>query len=432
MRLFLVGGSSLLGAHLFRGALSSAVLTTAAQASKILVGFSVLKLIALYLGPEGLGRLGHFMSLISILVLLAGGGISHGVIKYAAEYKRKSFELHRLLNTTTSFALAVASITALLFLCFAKKIAGLVLGGQDLYWIISILAILQFGYTFNMLFSSFANGLGAVKSFAITQIIGNLSALPVAWCMISGFGLPGAAVGVSLMSVMAFVPAFFIYLKSPLRRRFNIKSVRCILFKRLGWFGLMLLVSAVAVPMVEIFIRQSLIDSDGYVQAGSWQAVIRMSSAYLGFFSVFLASYFMPMISATERKSEVKKLTLKFAVLVMIGFIVGGGALYLGRNFFIPLLLSDEFKDIKQFLIFQLVGDFFKVLAYVIGFVAVAKAATKLYIASEILQAGLFVFLSIFMQRTVGGAEGVTIAYMCATIIYFFIAIIVFFRWVRN
>lgn len=432
MRLFLVGSSSLLGAHLFRGALSSAVLTTAAQASKILVGFAVLKLIALYLGPEGLGRLGHFMSLISILVLLAGGGISHGVIKYAAEYKGKFFELYRLINTAAGFALAVASTTAILFLCFAKKISGLILGSQDLYWVISILAILQFGYTFNMLFSSFANGLGAVKSFAITQVIGNLSALPVAWYMVSDFGLPGAAVGISLMSVMAFVPAFFIYLKSPLRSRFNIKSMRCILFKRLGWFSLMLLVSAVAFPMVEIFIRQRLIDSGGYAQAGSWQAVIRMSSAYLGFFSVFLASYFMPVVSATERKSEVKKLTLKFAVLMMIGFIFGGGVLYLGRGFFIPLLLSEEFKGVEEFLIFQLVGDFFKVLAYVIGFVAVAKAATKLYIASEIIQACLFVFLSIYMQHTIGGAEGVTIAYMCATIIYFFVAIIVFARWVRN
>ncbi|POM11183.1 hypothetical protein [Pseudomonas orientalis] len=56
------------------GLLAGAFFTSAAQASKILVGFCILKLIALYLGADGLGKLGHFMSLVSIAVLLAGGG----------------------------------------------------------------------------------------------------------------------------------------------------------------------------------------------------------------------------------------------------------------------------------------------------------------------------------------------------------------------
>ncbi|MEF9674376.1 hypothetical protein QNM99_29110 [Pseudomonas sp. PCH446] len=152
----------------------------------------------------------------------------------------------------------------------------------------------------------------------------------------------------------------------------------------------------------------------------------------MGFFSVFLASYFMPMISRSNNKREIERLTYKFIIFVMAVFAVGGGTLYFGREFFVPLLLSKEFEELNSFLLYQLVGDFFKASNYVIGFVAVARAATRIYIVSEIFQAGLFVLLTLLMGRFIVGAEGVTIAYMISYIICFFVSFAVLKFWVRS
>ncbi|RON50861.1 hypothetical protein BK667_17875 [Pseudomonas frederiksbergensis] len=367
-----------------------------------------------------------------MLALLAGGGISHGVIKYSAEYKNSNFSLYKLLSTSSVFAFVFSVVIALMFLAFSRPLSLLIFADEQLSWVISLLSVFQVMLAFNMLFSSVANGLGDVKSFAFSQIIGNIIALPVAWFFIYGFGVPGAALAVVAILAMASFPSIYIYLRSSLRFRFRLKKVDSVLLKKLSWFSLMLCVSAVAFPVVEMYIRQNLIDSAGYNQAGIWQGAIRLSSAYLGFFSVFLASYFMPMVSGIDNKKDIEHLTYKFIALVMAVFAVGGASLYFGRSFFIPLLLSREFEELNGFILFQLVGDLFKTANYVIGFVAVARAATRVYILSEIVQASLFVSLSMIVGHFIAGAEGVTVAYMITYVIYFSISLAVFRFWARN
>jgi len=48
-----------------------------ATASRLVAGLVVIKLVAWFAGPEGVGKLGQFMSLMSLLAVLAGGGIQH-------------------------------------------------------------------------------------------------------------------------------------------------------------------------------------------------------------------------------------------------------------------------------------------------------------------------------------------------------------------
>ncbi|MNL55583.1 Lipid III flippase [compost metagenome] len=83
-------------------------------------------------------------------------------------------------------------------------------------------------------------------------------------------------------------------------------------------------------------------------------------------------------------------------------------------------------------MLYQLVGDFFKASNYVIGFVAVARAATRIYIISELFQAGLFVSLSLLIGRFIVGAEGVTVAYMMSYVMCFLVSVLALKFWVRN
>ncbi len=412
--------------------LIGAFFTSAAQASKILVGFCVLKLIALYLGADGLGKLGHFMSLVSITVLLAGGGISHGVIKYVAEFKDSRFKLYKLFSTSIFYALSFCVVSFVLLVVFSAEISTLVFGQRENYWVVIVLAFAQFVFAFNIVFSGFFNGLGKLKVNASVQVISNILVLPIIWWLISAWGVPGASIAMVSMFTMPALIAFFFLKRMPILRMVTWRKFDITLGKQFSRFGLMLLVSALMFPVVEIIIRQSLITQVGYAQAGIWQGSIKLSSAYIGFFSVFLASYYMPLVSSTQDKAVIKAQVVKFMLLVMAAFVAGGSVLYFGRGFFIPVLLSSEFHELEGYIIYQLIGDFFKVSAYVVGFVAVAKAATKLYIFSEVLQALLFVGFTFTVGREVGGVYGVMYAYMLAYIVFFVISIAGFIYWARN
>ncbi|MBD8100296.1 O-antigen translocase [Pseudomonas fluorescens] len=414
------------------GLLAGAFFTSAAQASKILVGFCILKLIALYLGADGLGKLGHFMSLVSIAVLLAGGGLGHGVIKYVAEFKDSKFSLYRLFSTSVFYALGASILVLVALFSFAEKISVLVFGEPRFYWVILCLAVAQVAFAFNILFSGFFNGLGKLKVNAVVQVVSNILALPLIWFLISSYKMPGAAIAMLAIFVMPIIVSLFFVKGMPLFRMIKWRKFDVGIGKGFARFGLMLLVSAVMFPVVEIVIRESLITQVGYSEAGIWQGSIKLSSAYIGFFSVFLASYYMPLISATREKKAITRQVIKFMLLVMGGFLIGGSVLYFGRHFFIPLLLSSEFNELENYIIFQLVGDFFKVSAYVIGFVAVAKAATKLYILSEVIQALLFVGLTFSLGKSIGGIYGVMYSYMIAYIVFFVMCVIGFACWARR
>ncbi|MGR3887566.1 O-antigen translocase [Pseudomonas sp. 1152_12] len=415
-----------------RSMLVGAFFTSAAQTSKILVGFCILKLIALYLGVDGLGQLGHFMSLVSIAVLLAGGGISHGIIKYVAEFKNNRFKLHRLFSTSVCYAFSFCLVSFVLMVVFSANISNFVFGQPERSWVIVLLAFAQFVFAFNTLFSGFFNGLGKLKVNSIVQVVANIVVLPVIWWLIAAFGLPGAAIAMlSIFTMPALIS--LIYLKgTPLFRMLKWRKLDVGLGKNFSKFGLMLLVSALMFPVVEIIIRESLIAQVGYAEAGIWQGSIKLSSAYIGFFSVFLASYYMPMVSSTQDKAVIKAQVIKFMLLVMALFLAGASVLYIGRSFFIPMLLSSEFHELESYIIYQLVGDFFKVASYVVGFVVVAKAATKLYIFSEVLQALLFVGLTFSVGREVGGVHGVMYSYMLAYIAFFIVSTAGFIYWARN
>jgi polysaccharide transporter, PST family len=412
-------------------AIKSALLTSAGHLSKILLGFCLLKVIALYLGPEGLGALGHFMSAVSIVMLLAGGGVVNGVIKYVAEYRSRPRELLRFISMAASYSLYFVFVVLLLGVLFSKQVSGLLLGSDEWYWVIILLVVAQLGFAFSNIVTGTCNGLRDTETFAKIQIIGNFSALPVIWFLVANYSFAGAAIAIISFFFMCVFPALYFYCNSAFYGRLKFIPLDRAGFRRLSSFSLMLLVSAIAFPVVEIIVREYLIRSAGYAEAGIWQGAIKLSSAYVGFFGVFLAYYFMPLVSSERDRGVISRYVFRFTVSIMGVYLIGALALYAGRAFFIPILLSDDFGRLEDLIFYQLVGDFFKVSAYVFAFVVVAKAAVKLYIVAELIQAILF-FCFVRLGVNQAGAESVMVAYMLAYACYFFLAFVSFVIWVRR
>ncbi|WP_338525662.1 O-antigen translocase [Pseudomonas batumici] len=412
--------------------LKGAILTSCAHLSRIVMGFILIKIIAYYLGAEGMGALGHFMSVSTMVYMIAGGGVINAVIKYAAEYARQPRLLLRFVSVSATYSAIFCLVVMCVGVVFSKKIASLVFKDPDMYWVIIILAVAQVLFAFVNLVVGLSNGLMKTDIYSKIQIFGSLSALPIVWGLISQYGSVGAALSIIVLYAITFIPAFYFFWKSSFRNKVSLVKFKKIEFLRLSSYTLMLMTSAVTFPVVEIIVRQMLIDSAGYSAAGVWQGAIKLSSAYLGFFSIFLAYYFMPMISRLEVKHEIGLVTLKFVVLMAVIFAAGGGVLYIGRGFFIPLILSSSFNALDEVIVFQLVGDFFKVLSYVIGFVAVAKAATKIYIASELVQNALFLLLSLMMLKVYPDTKGVMVGYAISYVIYFVVVVVVFAIYLKS
>lgn len=404
----------------------SALLTVCAHLSKLLVGFLLLKLVSFYLGAEGLGRLGHFMSLLTILSLLAGGGILSGVIKYVAEYRSQPIKLVGFVSSAASYSLIFSVFLLGLGVIFSRPIAGIIFGEAQFYPYVIALAMAQVGFAFINLVIGVSNGLGQNHIYAKVQIFGSLLALPLCWALVANWGWDGAILGLICSLLMTIFPALFYSFKARLSRLIKISVRADNNFRKLLHFTLMLLASAISFPLVEILIRQHLIVTSGYQEAGLWQAATRLSSAYTGVFSVFLAYWFMPIISAEGSWLRIRQKVMHIMPVIMIVFICGAFIFYYWRGFFIVFILSSDFIGLEDKIHYQLVGDFFKISSYVLGFVAVAKAATKTYIGAEFLQSVTFLFLAMYFEHYFSGVGGVMIGYAFTYFVYFFICLVVF------
>lgn len=409
--------------------LHTVILTTFAQVSKVVSGFLLLKMLAYYLGSTGLGMLGNFMSLVAIAFMLGGGGIVNGVIKHVAEYKSKPKRVFSFIETSAIYMLGFALSFLLVSIIFSVSISKYIFGDTKFYWIVILLGFAQVGFGFINLVTGVVNGYRDTVTYAKLQVFGNLLGLPLVYILLKNYAILGGALGIIVFYFSYTLPAYYYYFRSPFRKctlkfRLNLPDS-----KKLFSYTVMLLVSALAFPVVEIIIRLKLIGASGFSDAGLWQGAIRLSGAYLGFFSVFFAYYLTPVISPEQDKKVIRRTVFFFLICTASIYTVGASTFYFFRQFLIPFLLSKEFSPLSDVIVYQLIGDFFRILSYVMGFVAVAKAATKLYILSEVLQSIGFLSLSIFFSQYTSPLQGVFFGYLTTYVIYFILSFFVFLRW---
>ena len=81
-----------------------------------------------------------------------------------------------------------------------------------------------------------------------------------------------------------------------------------IYFKKLFSYSVMALVSASTVPVAYIIIRTLVITEIGEVQAGHWEALIRVSSVLVMVMATSYSTYLLPTLSSIKKEDLRKEL----------------------------------------------------------------------------------------------------------------------------
>lgn len=400
----------------------ASIATAIAQAIRMIGGLIVIKVIAIYLGPEGFGRLGHFMSLIAILAVLAGGGVLNGIVKYVAEYKNLPEKLHPFLSNALAYSLIFSTLLFIGILFSAKQISLILFNNAEFTELIVFLGVIQFLYGMVTFCNGTINGLRETTKFAKIIIIGTLIGLPTSYCLIVAYGFNGAVIGLAAINACLLLPAVLELYKLGLFKeiKFSLNKQDTI---KLSKFSVMQMFSLATLPLAEMYIRSLIIHDAGWHEAGLWQSLMRLSSVYVGFFTTFLAAYYMPTLSGIFDKNQIFKYVAKYVVAIGGVFILIAVVVYIFREFVFTLIFSKEFIIPAEYVRFQLIGDLFKIMSYVIGFLIVAKAKTKLYIMGELAQTALYLGVATWLIKA-GDVSKVFPAYAISNFMYFSICLL--------
>lgn len=399
-----------------------------AHGLRMVVNLVVIKFISVVMGPAGLGLLGNLMSATTMVMLFSGGGIINGITKYVAEYNSRPDRQRQFLQGATAYGFTASAIVLLISFIAARPIAVALFGTADMAWLIPLLGVAYLLCFIGGSIIATVNGKQQPHYFALITASGYLAVIPVAFLLIKCGGMPGAAIALVAVVVSTAIPAVIVGTRSGLmpmlRPRYHREDS-----KRLFRFTCITLVSATAFPLTEIFIRTHLTEHLGITSTGIWQATARLSGAILGFFTVYLATSHMPRLSAiTERKAAAAAV---IRALCIIGPVFACAALliYIMRSVVIQLLFSSSFSALENIIGWQLIGDFFRVCSYVVGFLVVAKAALKVHIAAEITQCLLYLGFALSAVWMGFGLREVAKAYALTYAIYFILTLLALRRY---
>lgn len=387
--------------------------------AKILTLLGVNKVLAMYIGPSGYAALGQFQNAIQMLTTFASGAINTGVIKYTAEYCNDEIRQRLVWRTAGTIALVGSFATSIILICFNEYLATFFLQDTKLGSVFVWFAFALLPFVFNSLLSAILNGRKEVKRLVVANILGNIFSLLVTSMMAIQFGIYGALVALATYQSLSFFVTLFICLRTKwFKLCYLVGSIDKDVVINLSKYTLMALTSAACVPLSNMIIRDFLGKKLGWEAAGYWEAMWRLSGACLMLATTTLSVYYLPRLSELKKIIEIKTEILH-GYRVLVPFTgISCFLIYLLRDSIIQLLFSEGFSPMRELFAWQMIGDFFKITSYVLAFLMLSKAMTRLFIITEILFSAFFVCLVWFLVP-IYGLVGVSIAHAINYFCYF-------------
>lgn len=401
-------------------------LNSISVAISFVLGILSTRIISVYLGSSGMALMGSFRNFSVMIKSIATMGISNSIVKLFVENKSDKKELSIIYSTFFWILLVVSVFLTSLVLLFSETISVFLFYSNSYKIPIQFFAVLLPLMVINTFWLAIYNGLEKFKSIVIMQIISNVLIFGVTALLIWKKNIVGGLLSIAIGELLMVFITFLFVLKDTEYFKFDLqKVISSKYFNVIKRFILMALLSAVIAPLTLILIRNTIVQNYSINEAGVWDAVNRFSSFYMLFFNTGLSLYYMPKLASLNTDEEFKtELKSYFKTLVPL-FVIMLIGIFFCKALIIKFVFSNEFSSINQLLIWQLAGDFIKVITLAFGFQIVVKTMMKKYFIGEIIFNLSYFLLSFYLLKT-SAVEGVLQAYFYANLITFVLILFMF------
>tara|TARA_R110002033_G_scaffold83332_4_gene134256 strand:- start:907 stop:2178 length:1272 start_codon:yes stop_codon:yes gene_type:complete len=398
--------------------IKTSLLNGIAVAIKMLTLLGLNKILAIYVGPSGYAAMGQFQNAVQMITTLASGAINTGVTKYTAEYHDDEAKQHAVWRTAGTISLIGSILVAIGVIAFNKTLAGWFLKDESLGSIFIWFATTLVLFVFNTLLLAILNGKKEIQRYVTANIAGSFFALIVTTAMSVQLGLYGALVSLAVyQSLTFFVTLALTYKARWFEFSYMLGGIEKRAARNLMKFTAMALTSAACGPLSHIFIRNYLGEGLGWDAAGYWEAMWRLSAAYLMLVTTTLSVYYLPKLSGLEEYKEIKKELLQGYKLILPFAVICGFFMYVMRDFIIALLFTSEFEDMAVLFGWQVLGDGLKIGSWLVAYLMLSKAMIRYLIFAEIGLAACFYLMTVVFTQHFG-LKGVSIAYAVSYLVY--------------
>ncbi|MFB5743705.1 O-antigen translocase [Cedecea sp. S5-13] len=396
---------------------------------KMMMGFVIAKVIAIYTGPTGMAMLGQVQSLINSFNGIVNAPVSSGVVRYTAEKHSSGYDkCSPWWRASLEWTLVLCAILIPAGFIFSGVLSEWLFQSAEYRWIVCLTAVCLPFAAVGTLFSSVINGLENYRRYIALTMISVVISSAIMIMMIIFYGIKGAFVAAVLQSSLIGVVMLSANIK---QKWFSLRywwgQTNRQARRDIGGYILMAVTTAFTAPVALILVRNIIIAYDGWEQAGQWQAVWKISEVYLSVITIALSTYYLPRLSSLTGVNEILSEVNRTAVIIIPVAMIMALSVYFCRDIIISILFTSEFSSSRDLFLVQLIGDVVKIGSWLYAYPMLSRGATKWYVTTEIIFAITFVLLALFFV-SLYGVHGANLAYLINYIIYFLFMVINFKR----
>lgn len=406
----------------------------------ICVGLVSAKVMASILQPAGYGYYGLLQSFVGLASLIAGMGMSTGLVRLGAAAVARSDHATIANLRRGSWLLfgGMGAITVVLLAIFHNALSRWALGSSEhaatlvmmgVPVLLTVAASIQLG-TLN----TYHRVKALAKLAVLSAILGGGSSIACVLVWRSR-GMVPAVISASVIGFL--VSSFFV-----LREVGPIPSAEALPSRWKGAWSLahfggpytasMLVGSGVQLALPILVLH--LLDTES---VGYYRAAAAISINYLGFLITAMGQDYYPRVSAVRDQPEALVALMneqhRLVMLLAVPMILGTLALV---PYLVPIVYSSKFSPAVEILEWQLIGDIFKFSSWTMSFVVLARCSSFTYFLIEGIGGAVALATAIPAVRWFG-LPGLGISFLATYVLYYVVVWIVVrrqipLRWTAN
>jgi O-antigen/teichoic acid export membrane protein len=405
----------------YRSIMKATSLFGGIQVLKIIIAIIRSKVIAILLGPAGMGIEGLLGSATGLVSSLSNFGLGVSAVRDVAaanenDNDKRIAKVVTVLRKLVWFTGLLGAIITFILASYLSKITF----GSDEYtiafkWLSCTLFFNQLASGQNVLLQ----GLRKLKYLAKANLIGSFVGLLMSLPLYYYFKFDGIVPAIILSSLLYL---FFSWLFS---RKVIIEKVKVtpreIIFegKEMMKMGFMLSLSGLTTVGASYLVRIYISTNGGIDDVGLYTSGFALIFSYVGLIFTAMATDYYPKLSAIA--DDNKKANLLINQQAEIGILVLAPILtvfFVFINGIIELLYSTKFIPVNGMIQWAALGMYFKMASWSIAFIFLAKGASKLFFWNELVVNIYMLALNIlgFYWK---GLDGLGISFLITYFLYF-------------
>lgn len=427
------------GGSTYRQILRSSAIVGGSSIASMMIGLVRTKVMAMLLGPAGVGLMGALNSIADLARTLAELGINSSGVRQIAESvgTGDSGRIALTVRVLRWVALTLGAVGGLVLAVFSKPVAVMTFGDGEQAWAVALLGVV-------VLFRLVSDGQGAllqgmrrVGDIARINILGALIGTALTIGLIAWLRQRGIAIALMASAGASLGLSWWYSRQVRIERTvvpFDVVSREA---RALLQLGLAFMTSSLLTLGAAYAVRVVLIRSNGLEGAGLFQAAWAVGGLYVAFVLQAMGTDFYPrLIAAAENNAESNRLVNEQVMVSLLLSGMGVMATLTLAPWVVALLYTEKFADATDLLRWICLGMALRVVTWPLGYILVAKGKRAWFVTADLLWTLMYIGLTWLSVRWFGltGAGG---AFFGAYVFHFFVVYpmcrrVSGFRWSRD